>query len=290
MPMPTPLPTPGPEPAPGSDDETVRISDDGARTVPPGHVPAGLAPLAHVPPGWSASPGRPVPPDDDAMSATFLDPAAWSSDGPATTGPATTRPAETPRAAPGPPRRGPADRPWDAAPPSPPSDPAPGGEREVRRFGPGVPPQAAAAWRGTPARPGPRKRLRRTARWLVPAAVLLTLLAFLTRCHSERPLEVTGVTVSADPASGPSCGGTAVLTAAVTTNGNAGDLRYRWLRSDGTASGELVQPVRAGQRRVDLVLRWTFDGPGTMQATATTEIRAPQPHTAAASFTYTCRR
>ncbi|MGW4894960.1 hypothetical protein ACWEQL_22225, partial [Kitasatospora sp. NPDC004240] len=147
-------------------------------------------------------------------------------------------------------------------------------------------------WHGTAAAADRkrRERRRRAMRWLVPAAVLIALLAFLTRCRSEPPLEVTGVTVTADPADGPPCGGTAVLKAAVTTNGHAGTVRYRWLRSDGTTSAELSQPVHSGEHRTELVLRWTFDGPGTMRATATVEILAPGRHGAAASFTYTCRR
>ena len=34
--------------------------------------------------------------------------------------------------------------------------------------------------------------------------------------------------------------------------------------------------------------RWTFDGKGTMPATATLEILSPTPRTASASFTYSC--
>ncbi|MGW6917507.1 hypothetical protein ACWGB8_27290 [Kitasatospora sp. NPDC054939] len=257
-----------PRPGYGPDDETFRYDGGGARPGPPPH--------------------RGAEPDDDPASATFLDPTVWSSGGPtAPYGPPGVDPAAT-VPAPGP---GPVA---DRAPEIPPGSAAagpPAGPGEVRRFGPGVPPRAAAAWHGAAPPPEPEhRRSRRALRWLVPAAVLLALLALLDRCRAEPPLAVTGVAVTVDPAAGPGCGGTAVLTAAVATNGRAGTVRYRWLRSDGTASGELSQPVRAGQRRVDVVLRWTFDGPGTMRATATVEVRSPQPHSAAASFTYTCRR
>ncbi|MFD8754606.1 hypothetical protein ACFV0O_27010 [Kitasatospora sp. NPDC059577] len=213
--------------------------------------------LAPGAPGRTAPSDRGGPAPDDHESATFLDPAAWDST------PAPTSPTPAPPA------------------------PAP----ELRRFGPGVPPQAAAVWRGeAPAGdPVPPARRRRAFGWLVWAAVLLVLLAvLLTRCRADPPLGLTGVSVTAAPAAGPTCGGTAVLTATVTTNGNPGTIHYRWLRSDGTSSGELVQPVQSGERRVDLVLRWTFDGPGTLRATATVEILTPQQLSGSATFDYAC--
>ncbi|MER7755403.1 hypothetical protein [Kitasatospora sp. NPDC097643] len=110
----------------------------------------------------------------------------------------------------------------------------------------------------------------------------------LTRCHTDPPLALTGVAVTAEPATGPTCGGTAAITASVATNGRAGTIRYHWLRSDGTSSGELSQPVQSGEDHVRLVLRWTFDGQGSMTATATVEILAPQRLSALTTFTYTC--
>ncbi|MGW6917509.1 hypothetical protein ACWGB8_27300 [Kitasatospora sp. NPDC054939] len=159
---------------------------------------------------------------------------------------------------------------------------------QLRRFGPGVPPQAAAVWHGeaVPVEEPPRKR-RRVGRWLVPVAVLLAVLALLYWRFSAPALAVTGVAVSTDPA-GPGCGGTAVVTAAVDTNGGAGPLRYRWVRSDGTTSGELVQDVRSGTHRTDLVLRWSFDGRGELQNTATLEILSPGTRTSSTTFAYHC--
>ncbi|MFB7619629.1 hypothetical protein [Kitasatospora sp. NPDC056181] len=159
---------------------------------------------------------------------------------------------------------------------------------ELRRFGPGVPPQAAAVWHGAavPDAQQPR-RPRRVGRWLVPVAVLLAVLAFLYWRFATPALAVTGVGVTTDPA-GPACGGTAVIKAAVETNGGTGTIRYRWLRSDGTTSGEIAQDVRSGAHRTDLVLRWSFEGHGDLQATATLEILSPDTRTAAASFPYHC--
>ncbi|WP_395297788.1 hypothetical protein ACF9IK_33300 [Kitasatospora hibisci] len=240
---------PRPEPGPGSGPD---------RTVRLGGGPAAerTVPL-----------GRAAPAAEEAECATYLDPTVWG-----TAAPAPPRP----EPAPAPPRHEP-----------PPPEPPP---YEVHRFGPGVPPVAAAVWHGPPSAPPLPPRRRRGVRWLVPAVVLVVLLAFLlVRCRSEPPLALGGVTVGAEPAGGPSCGGTAVITATVATDGHAGTIRYRWLRSDGTSSGELVQPVQSGERRADLVLRWTFDGRGTMQATATVDILAPRHLGAAASFTYACQ-
>ncbi|MFJ3791683.1 hypothetical protein [Kitasatospora sp. NPDC090091] len=245
---------PRPEPGPGSDsDRTARLGG--------GPLPERTVPL-----------GRAAPAAEEAECATYLDPTVW---GTATAG-----------TAPAPPRHEPPQ------PEPPPHEPPPyePPRYEVHRFGPGVPPVAAAVWHGPPSEPPLPPRRRRGVRWLLPAAVLIVLLAFLlVRCRAEPPLALGGVTVAAEPAGGPPCGGTAVITATVVTDGHAGTIRYRWLRSDGTSSGELVQPVQSGERRADLVLRWSFDGRGTMQATATVDILAPRHLGAATSFTYACQ-
>ncbi|MER7584315.1 hypothetical protein [Kitasatospora sp. NPDC097691] len=238
--------------------------------------PSGSAPdqdpterLSPGAPGRTAPFGRGGPSPDDHESATFLDPTVWDS-APAPAPPAPVLSAPPP--------------PTPAAPPTP--------TPELRRIGPGVPPQAAAVWRGKASTGGPvppARRRRAAFGRLVWAAVLLVLPAvLLTRCHVDPPLDLTGVSVTAAPAAGPTCGGTAVLTASVTTNGNPGTIRYRWLRNDGTSSGELVQPVQSGERQVDLVLRWTFDGPGTLRATATVEVLTPQRLSGSTTFRYSC--
>ncbi|MFD7416923.1 hypothetical protein [Kitasatospora purpeofusca] len=158
---------------------------------------------------------------------------------------------------------------------------------ELRRFGPGVPPLAAAVWHGAAvpgAEPPPRRRARR---WLLPLVLLLAVLALLFWRFSTPALAVTGVRVSTDPA-GPGCDSVAVIKAEVETNGGAGTLRYRWLRSDGTTSGEIGQDLGSGTHRTELVLRWSFEGRGSLAATATLEILAPGSRTAAVSFPYHC--
>ncbi|MFD0273233.1 hypothetical protein ACFVHB_04860 [Kitasatospora sp. NPDC127111] len=265
---------PRPEPGrPGSGpDRTVRLG-------------AGPAAERTVPLDGAAPATPPTPDAEDAECATFLDPTVWGTSGGRTpgfgAGPVPPAPSTPPAPAPTP-----------ATAPTPTPTPDPQQPYEVRRFGPGVPPVAAAVWHGAPPpwQRQPRPRRRRALGWLVPAAVLVVLLAFLTaRCRSEAPLALTGVTVAADPAAGPPCGGTAVITATVGTDGHAGTIRYRWLRSDGTSSGELLQPVQSGEHRADLVLRWSFDGRGTMRATATVDILEPRRLGASASFTYTCQ-
>ncbi|MET9615216.1 hypothetical protein [Kitasatospora indigofera] len=165
-----------------------------------------------------------------------------------------------------------------------PEDERPLAEGELRRFGPGVPAAAAAVWHGEV---DPDRPVRRKGRRRLLAVLLLALLALLAWRWYSPSLAVTSVAVATDPA-GPPCGGAAVVTATAQTNGHAGKVRYRWVRSDGGSSGELVQSVPEGTRQADLVLRWTFDGHGTMAATATVEILSPGQHTAAASFTYSC--
>ncbi|GAB7188473.1 hypothetical protein ATKI12_8304 [Kitasatospora sp. Ki12] len=225
---------------------------------------------------------------EEAESATFLDPRVWG--GAAPSGETTTLTDPAPTTGPATSAAASASASVSVSAGSAPPEERPLAPGELRRFGPGVPPRAAAAWHGETVpesgRPRPPRRVRR---WLVPlVAVLLALAAFLFWRHLRTPaLAVTGVTVTTDPA-GPGCAGTAVVTAAVETNGGSGTLRYRWLRSDGTTSDELVQDVRSGAHRTDLVLRWSFEGQGSLQATATLRLIAPGTRSAGASFTYRC--
>ncbi len=249
------------KPRPGDDDptRTVRLGqdDDPTRTVRLGQDDD---PTRTVRLGRDPDRTERLSPPAEADDATFLDPTAWA--GPAATQPITDPPED--------------ERPEDERPLA---------DGELRRFGPGVPPAAAAVWHGV-AEPGrPRRRRRRLL--VLVVLLLLAVLGLLAWRWYAPALAVTGVTAATDPA-GPSCGGTAVITATATTNGQAGTVRYRWLRSDGTSSGELSQSVPGGSRQTDLVLRWTFDGRGTLAATATVEILAPGERSAAAAFTYSC--
>ncbi|MER7766986.1 hypothetical protein [Kitasatospora sp. NPDC096140] len=247
--------------------------------------------------------------ESEPESATFLDPRVWGSEPRSgqtltltdstrteeSTAPAAAQDAEAAPAVPPAPAV-PADSAASAAAASSSSSgsatPAerPLASGEFRHFGPGVPPRAAAAWHGqTVPETGQPRPPRRVWRWLTPLlVVLLALAAFLFWRHLRPPaLAVTGVTVTTDQAN-PGCAATAVVTAAVETNGGAGTLRYRWVRSDGTTSDEIVQDVRSGVHHTDLVLRWSFEGQGALQATATLQLLAPAPRTAATSFTYHC--
>jgi cytochrome c5 len=173
------------------------------------------------------------------------------------------------------------------APVAPAAAAAPAGDG-LQRFGPGVPPLAAATWHGTaaPVAPAPPRRRRRG--WLVlPLVLLLAVLGYLTWPWFGNQVAVSGATVRTDPA-GPSCDGTAVVTGTLETNGGAGTVTYHWIRSDGTDSGTLSQQVSAGERSTDVVLRWTFQGHGTMEATATLQVLTPDQHSASVSFPYNC--
>ncbi len=171
------------------------------------------------------------------------------------------------------------------------------------RFGPGLPTSVdtggnhtADVWRGT-VRPDQhqsgsatrrRGRRRLLGGWLLPAAVLIGVLAYLGWQRYAPPLAVTGVSVRTDPG-GPACDGTAIVTGTLTTNGQPGTVEYRWRRSDGTVSHTLRQAVTPGARETDVVLRWAFDGQGTLRATATLEVLSPDRTTGSAAFTYKCR-
>ncbi|MFC4036712.1 hypothetical protein ACFO3J_35535 [Streptomyces polygonati] len=196
-------------------------------------------------------------------------------------------------AAPAPPSGGPPTQ----APPT--QGPPTGG---LRRFGPGVPDpdpsagtaQTAAVWHGTvrPGEPvlpaGAGKRRRRVLRgWLLPLVVLLAVLAFLAWQRFPASVRVDGVSVRAGGAV-QGCHSTARIIGTLRTSGGAGTVRYRWRRSDGTVSDELRQRVAKGHRSTDVPLLWSFDGPGSLTATATLEVLGPQQRSASTTFRYRC--
>jgi hypothetical protein len=177
-------------------------------------------------------------------------------------------------------------------------------------FGPGVPAapgpagdRATAVWRGEvePAPGGSRPgreddpalaARRRNQRWILPLTVLILVVAmaiYYLWNRAGQSLSVRGVSVT--PGATPlGCGGTERLSGVVHTDGDAGTLAYEWLRSDGTVSGPLTQPVSRGTQQLTLVLAWDFKGFGTYDATARLRVLSPGSATASASFTYRCAR
>jgi hypothetical protein len=161
-------------------------------------------------------------------------------------------------------------------------------EGTVLRFGPGVT-AAALRTRGTPpaALPAPAPPRRRPRRHALPALVLVCVLAFLAWQRLGPSVAVRTVAVTARPTA-VGCDGTADIVGLVTTDGRPGTLSYRWIRSDGTASGVLREAVVRGQRQARLHLLWTLQGKGRYPARAELRILAPAHRTAAVRLTYDC--
>ncbi|MEU7692937.1 hypothetical protein OHB01_01575 [Microbispora hainanensis] len=175
----------------------------------------------------------------------------------------------------------------------------------MMRFGPGVPTETTAAqiWRAgqTSAavtathtgRPAPRRRRRRSTAWAgtLLLAILIAAAILWLRQTPAAPLAVTDVDVKA-PSKTVRCDGTADFVGIVTTNGEAGTIRYRWLRSDGRKPVEGEQQVSSGNTSVDLPLHWNVTGSGTFKGTATLRILSPttsgKPIQDKASFAYKC--
>ena len=175
---------------------------------------------------------------------------------------------------------------------------APAATQEFRRVGQGVPvptpeagpraseidPATAAAWHGIPPKK-PRRALLRG--WLLPLLVLVGVIILLLWQRIGGPLSVTGASASAGtPSIG--CDSTEIVTATLHTNGDAGTIVYRWVRSDGTVSDELRQTVSKGTNQIHVVLRWAFTGHGSMHALATIDVESPGAASAVASFDYVC--
>ncbi|MFF0753186.1 hypothetical protein [Streptomyces sp. NPDC004267] len=179
---------------------------------------------------------------------------------------------------------------------------APGGSEDgaeddgeiVLRFGPGVPRSEEEAlralWAAPEPAPVPARRRRRRAGLLGAAAALaaVAVVLWLLLRPTAGPA-VTAVRVTAGPQA-LTCGGTADVTGVVTTDGHAGPVTYRWLRSDGQRSGVLTRTARAGEDEVAVHLRWTVRGPGLFHGTARLEVLRPgtTPLEAEAAFGYAC--
>ncbi|WP_067018699.1 hypothetical protein [Streptomyces dysideae] len=162
-------------------------------------------------------------------------------------------------------------------------------EGTVLRFGPGVITVGAHRTHRTPfgvppPRPAKRRRLRRHA---LPALVLISVIAFLAWQRLGPSVAVRTTVVTARPTV-LGCGDTADIVGLVATNGRPGTLSYRWIRSDGTASGVLREVVVSGQRQARLHLLWTFQGKGRYTARAELRILSPTHHTITAHLTYDC--
>jgi len=166
---------------------------------------------------------------------------------------------------------------------------APGSGSETVRFGPGVPqviaPASSAAGSVAVARASlVKRRVRGFALFLLTAGLTAVLWWWL---HRTEPLELSAVTpVGADGVLG--CNESAHLQVTVRTNGEAGTIEYRWLRSDGTQSPVLAETIADGQRSATLVLHWKVVGSGTFHGQANAVILQPTPLTATASFDYSC--
>ncbi|MGW6707401.1 hypothetical protein ACWGDE_21265 [Streptomyces sp. NPDC054956] len=159
-------------------------------------------------------------------------------------------------------------------------------EGSLLRFGPGV---TAALPLPFPLHPEPLPPRRRSEwrRYTLAAVILLAVLAYLCWQRYGPALEVREVAVTAG-SEGPGCDATADVVAVVRTNGRAGTITYRWLRSDGTRSEQLTERVPSGRDEARLHLLWTFQGAGTYPAKAELQLISPTQQTAAAEFTYRC--
>ncbi|MDX3135770.1 hypothetical protein PV367_39605 [Streptomyces europaeiscabiei] len=171
-----------------------------------------------------------------------------------------------------------------------PTTPPDRAEGTMLRFGPGV--TAALAHRthrtlpAMPPRPVPPRR-RRLRRHALPALVLIFVLALLAWQRLGPSVAVHTAAVTARPTV-LGCGDTAEIVGLVATNGRPGTLSYRWIRSDGTASGTLREVVVKGQKQARLHLLWTFQGKGRYAARVELRILSPTNRTVTTDLTYQC--
>ncbi|MGW1891397.1 hypothetical protein ACWCP6_14250 [Streptomyces sp. NPDC002004] len=178
-----------------------------------------------------------------------------------------------------------------------PAAPEGGGDGEILlRFGPGVPvgdqESLRALWR-TPA-PAPARGGRRRARYAATAALTAVAVVLWLLLRPDAGPAVKAAEVRA-PAARLHCGQTADVIGVITTDGGGGPVTYRWLRSDGQASGELVRVARRGRPEITVHLRWTVRGPGLFRGTARLQVlhrkgggSGAEPIEARGTFRYAC--
>jgi hypothetical protein len=169
-----------------------------------------------------------------------------------------------------------------------------GGEHDISlRFGPGVQPEdtnpLVEKWR---AGRQPRRRrnwVRNLVSSLVTIAVVGGVLLWLLLRGQSSDLEVTALKVQA-PRATQHCDATVNVVGVLTTNGERGQISYRWRRSDGNESGVLSASADKDRREVSVPLHWTVTGQGKLHAVATLELLSPgDTRRASASFDYLCR-
>ncbi|MFG2191858.1 hypothetical protein [Streptomyces sp. NPDC048639] len=161
------------------------------------------------------------------------------------------------------------------------------------RFGPGVPTGEAAASRQRGRKRARRRGFGERLRIAAPYVVILALLGLLAAERwplNRDSLTVSGVDVAVDSGQA-GCGSTVTVRGVVRTNGEAGELTYRWRRSDGTVSPPRKESVEDGQRTAVVEMSWSFDGEGTLKARAHLEVTSPGPDRRdSVGFVYRCTK
>lgn len=174
---------------------------------------------------------------------------------------------------------------------------SPGGrEQDISlRFGPGVQPEdtnpLVEKWRAGRERPRRRRRgwAGRLASSLVTIVIVGGVVVWLLLRGQAADLEITAIKVQA-PQATQRCDAAVDVVGVLSTNGERGEISYRWRRSDGNESGVLTASTERGRREVRVPLRWTVTGEGKLHAVATLELLSPGVgRRASASFDYLCR-
>ncbi|HET9050657.1 MAG TPA: hypothetical protein VFO60_03080, partial [Candidatus Dormibacteraeota bacterium] len=158
------------------------------------------------------------------------------------------------------------------------------------------PPVATAAVVAATPQPGPRPRRSRRRRLLtdlalvlVSAVIALVVALLLHGRSAAATVQVLGAHIStATPRIG--CGGHAIVSGVITTNGGDGTVEYAWSRSDGVpAEGPHRQDTGAETTSIPVSFELTVTGTGDLREDITLTITSPTrlgPYTA--SITYSC--
>jgi hypothetical protein len=133
-----------------------------------------------------------------------------------------------------------------------------------------------------------RKRKRRTTRrrWLMTVAIVLAVAGYLV-WRSGWTVSVQRANVVAYVQSSGACAATIDFAGTIDVGG-VGQIRYQWVRSDGTRSAVERRNVLPGQSTVTTHLFWAFSGPGRYRATARLDVWGSGHVQGRATATYDC--
>jgi serine/threonine protein kinase len=137
-----------------------------------------------------------------------------------------------------------------------------------------------------PVAPPPRRRRpwAGVVSTLITAALVAGVGAYWW-VHNHQALKIVHVGVTAENQA-VGCNGTAELIGSITTNGNSGAIKYRWVLNQ--VKKQVLTATAGSDTTVEVTLAWAFHGKGSGDNVAELDILSPQGAQSSLIFPYSC--